>query len=104
MLADRFETRDRPLKALQKTLQAAEDLSSDQRFEAVLAELTETKSKPKPAERTLTGRDDAPLAKAKKSGRKTVLTFDAKQAGGFEDWLIDNIAEIHRDWLKARGE
>ncbi|KGM46983.1 plasmid partitioning protein RepB [Pseudooceanicola atlanticus] len=104
MLADRFEARDRPLKALQKTLQATEGLSSDQRFEAVLAELTETKAKPKPAERTLTGQDDAPLARAKKSGRKTVLTFDAKQADGFEDWLIDNIAEIHRDWLKARGE
>ena len=85
-------------------LQAAEGLSSDQRFEAVLAELTETKAKPKPTERTLTSQDNAPLAKAKKSGRKTVVTFDAKQADGFEDWLIDNIAEIHRDWLKARGE
>jgi ParB family chromosome partitioning protein len=90
-------------------LRRAADLPSDQRFEAALASLSGDNQKPKPkaekpAPRVVTGAKDKPIAQAKTSGRKTVLTFDAKQTEGFEDWLIDNLSDIHRDWLKARGE
>ncbi len=51
----------------------------------------------------LTG-ETGPIARARTTGRKTTLTFDAKEADGFQDWLIDNISEIHRDWIKSRGE
>jgi ParB family chromosome partitioning protein len=85
------------------------DLTSDERFEAALKSLTGDNQKPKvkparPAPRVLTGAGDAPLATAKKSGKKTTVTFDAKQTDGFEDWLLDNLSDIHRDWLKSRGE
>lgn len=90
-------------------LKFSADLPSDQRFEAALQSLTEDNQKPrpprpKPAERVLTGKGDAPLARAKSAGRKTVLTFDAKESAGFENWLIDNLSDLHRDWLKSRGE
>ena len=85
------------------------DLSSDQRFEAALASISGENQKPKPKAakpepRVVTGAADTPLARAKTSGRKTTLTFDAKETDGFEDWLLDNLSEIHRDWLKSRGE
>lgn len=90
-------------------LKFAADQPSDQRFEAALDALSGENQKPKPkpekpAPRVVTGAKDQPLAQAKTSGRKTTLTFDAKQTDGFENWLIDNLSEIHRDWLKIRGE
>lgn len=85
------------------------DLTSDERFEAALKSLTGDNQKPKvkpakPAPRIVTGAGETPLATAKKSGKKTTVTFDAKQTDGFEDWLLDNLSDIHRDWLKSRGE
>ena len=85
-------------------------LSSDQRFELAL-EALEGGQKPKekakvqrtPA-RVVPGAHDTPLARARTSGGKTTVTFDAKDTDGFEDWLLDNLTEIHRDWLKSRGE
>lgn len=85
------------------------DLSSDQRFEAALASLAGDNQKPKPKaakaeRRVVTGASDTPLARAKTSGRKTTLTFDAKETDGFEDWLLANLGDLHRDWLKTRGK
>ncbi|WP_375689924.1 plasmid partitioning protein RepB [Pseudooceanicola sp. LIPI14-2-Ac024] len=78
--------------------------TSDARFEEAFALVTEKpKPAPKPAPLELK-RDGRTIATAKKAGTRTTLTFDAKQADGFEDWLIENIAEIHRDWSKSRGE
>lgn len=90
-------------------MKLAEGQPSDQRFEAALAALSGENQKPKakppaPAPRMVTGAKDQVIAQAKSTGRKTTLTFDAKQTDGFEDWLIDNLSDIHRDWLKARGE
>lgn len=83
--------------------------TSDERFEDALASLTGDNQKPKPkpekpAPRVVTGAGDVPLARARTSGRKTTVTFDAKETKGFESWLLDNLSEIHRDWLKSRGE
>jgi ParB family chromosome partitioning protein len=89
-----------------RKLTAQSEAPSDQRFEAALSALSAPKSeeRPEPSLSTLIGGTEKPLATARKSGRKTTLTFDAKHTDGFEDWLIDNMTEIHRDWLKARGE
>ena len=52
----------------------------------------------------VSGGGDQPLARAKTAGRKTTLTFDARESDGFEDWLIENLTQIHRDWSKTREE
>ncbi|EAQ02006.1 ParB-like partition protein [Pseudooceanicola batsensis HTCC2597] len=103
LLADRYEKR-RTAAELAGALKRSKDLPSDQRFEEALKALTEKKEKPRPVERTFTGPDETPLARARTSGRKTVLTFDAKETGGFEEWLMENLNDLHRDWLKSRGE
>lgn len=91
---------DRDAKALAAQLKAE---GSDARFEEAFALVTETPAPvAKPQARALKS-DGKTIATAKKAGTKTTLTFDARAAEGFEDWLIENIAEIHRDW-KARGE
>lgn len=70
--------------------------TSDDRFEALLQGLQGTKpvSKPKPAT-ALLGAQGLPLGQVKRSGSKTTLTLNAKQAKGFEDWLINNIQDLH---------
>lgn len=70
--------------------------TSDDRFEALLQGLQGTKpvSKPKPAT-ALLGAQGLPLGQVKRSGSKTTLTLNAKQAEGFEDWLINNIQDLH---------
>lgn len=107
LMADRYANRTETAP-LAGAIKFSADKPSDQRFEAALAALTQTengpKAQPKPTEKLITGPKDAPLARAKRTGRKTTLTFDKKESAGFEDWLIDNLNEIHRDWLKTNGE
>jgi ParB family chromosome partitioning protein len=70
--------------------------TSDDRFEALLQALQGAKpaSKPKPAT-ALLGAKGQPLGQVKRSGSRTTLTLNAKQAEGFEDWLINNIQDLH---------
>lgn len=80
--------------------------SSDARFEDALRIVTRQPARKAPApapDRELRS-ESGRIGRAKKSGRKTVLTFDAAEAQGFEDWLIDNIEEIHRNWRSQTGE
>ncbi|MGR3452402.1 plasmid partitioning protein RepB [Pseudooceanicola sp.] len=92
---------DRDAKEVAQALTAER---SDDRFAEAFALVTARPApapKPRPRELKSAGRT---IARTKKTGTKTTLIFDAKEAEGFEDWLVENIAEIHRDWQKARGE
>jgi ParB family chromosome partitioning protein len=104
LLADRFTAQAKGPKPLEKALVDQPGLTSDQRFEAVLTALANKAPKPAPREIVLEDGADHPIARAKKSGRKTTLTFDARESDGFEDWLIENLNQIHRDWSKTREE
>ena len=80
--------------------------SSDARFEDALRIVSRRSAKLAPApapDRELRG-ESGRIGRAKKTGKKTMLTFDAAEAQGFEDWLIDNIEEIHRNWRSQTGE
>ena len=43
------------------------------------------------------------LGEAKVADKKTTLTFAAKDAAGFEVWLVLNIDRIHREWMSTIG-
>lgn len=85
--------------------------TSDARFDALHAYLTRRKAQ-KPAKRApparppqpLTGGSGLRLGEVRRSDSAVVLRLSRKAGKGFEDWLIDNIAEIHRDWQSRRGE
>ncbi len=84
--------------------------SSDRRFENVLGELRRL-ARPEPVRarartrpQVLRGEAGEKLAEVVRRGRKTVLSIDRNTAAGFDDWLTENLAELHRDWKRERGE
>ncbi|MHC0054665.1 plasmid partitioning protein RepB [Actibacterium sp. D379-3] len=86
--------------------------TSDKRFEGVFAALslpdrqaqaTKAQSKGK-SKSYLQGDNGANLAQISRAAGKTTLIFQKKTADGFDDWLVENFAEIHRQWQQSRGE
>ncbi len=59
---------------------------------------------PAPRPEVLRGPEGQQIAQISERGRKVTLTFDRNKAGGFESWLIANLAEIHRSWKEQSGE
>lgn len=81
-------------------VQAARGPDSDARFMAVLAALEAPR--PQSAPVILQDQDSRTLGRARKSGNKTVIELNG-EGRAFADWLIDHIAELHRDWSKDRS-
>lgn len=44
------------------------------------------------------------IGKVTKSDDKVTIALPRSGNGGFDDWLADNLTEIHRDWLKRPRE
>ena len=74
---------------------------SDDRFAQMLKLLTPKRTTPPAPPRKLSGADGAELGQAKVTKKETTLKLSRKD--GFDEWLLDNITELHRTW-KARGE
>lgn len=99
-LASRMK--DRPLE---EVLALAAGDSSDARFDAVLAGLTERRTpSPAPDKALLTGADGVRLGAISRNTRATTLTIEAGRSEGFADWLVENMDDIHRRWLASREE
>ncbi|MEP4198296.1 MAG: plasmid partitioning protein RepB [Aliishimia sp.] len=77
--------------------------SSDARFEAVMSQLRTPKPQaPKPEGiKTAAG---AELARVTRKRAVTAINLNIKTAQGFDDWLVENLAQIHHDWEQGRGE
>ena len=77
--------------------------TSDARFNAVMQAAAPPKTaKPTAAKKAKTvGKTGVEV---RRSATKTTLTIPAKTSAGFDDWLVDNLAEIHRSWANQRGE
>ena len=88
-LADALKGRDLVPEAKGET--------SDARFEAVMAALS-TPRRAKAAPRSIASEDGAELAQVAHQGGRTVLRLDRKTARGFDEWLVQNLPDIHRDW------
>ena len=82
--------------------------NSDARFEAVMRGLTRKIARPKqenpPAAEILRGASGQEIASAARQKGHVVVTIKTENAGGFDDWLIKNLAEIHRNWESQNGE
>ncbi len=93
-----------PQDQMQNVIDAAQGDTSDDRFEAVLTALTPHKP---PAPRTdvlLRCADGTALGQMRRNGAKAVLTLDTKATRGFENWLVENIADIHHRWKTDKDE
>ena len=80
----------------------AKGVTSDQRFEAAMAALA-TPRPPVPPPQSVVDDSGAELASIARKAGKTVVTVNNKTAEGFDDWLVENLATIHRDWQQTRG-
>lgn len=88
----------------ERAVNAAQGETSDERFDAVLTALTPRKP-PAPRDAApLKGADGAVLGQIRRSGTKAVLTLNTKVANGFEDWLIENISDLHQRWQSSGDE
>ncbi len=78
--------------------------TSDARFEAVMAALKQpARRSPAPRAKPLRGAGGAEIATATRKGEKLILTLDSKTSAGFDDWLVENLTEIHRSWKDRHG-
>lgn len=85
--------------------------SSDKRFEALLTAVMGQGAKAKqtvktpPATRTpLKTSAGLQIGEASWNRGKMTLTMNNKVTDGFDEWLVENIAEIHQNWKTGNGE
>jgi ParB family chromosome partitioning protein len=107
-LADMIETTGKAAEALPSFFEQERPSTSDKRFEAFYAWMKRSKAAASVAQRPealeLFASDGRAIGRAKRGRSKVVLTFESKAAGGFDDWLVSNLGEIHRTWLNKDGE
>ena len=105
-------TATRPTPRIAVTIVSLADArSSDDRFEALLGWLVARRGKAAasaagraPRPRTLVRAADGRRLAELGRGRGTLtLKLRTKDPDGFDDWLAENLPEIHRDWLARRG-
>lgn len=80
---------------------------SDDRFNAVLAALSapaKPAAKPRPSTKatSILGADGRTLGQVKQQNDKTVLTLHSKENEGFEEWLLNNLADLHARFQSER--
>ncbi len=81
---------------------AAKGADSDARFNAVMAAV----KPPKPATRppkVINAGDGTPIAKVTRGASGTSIQLKTTDQG-FDDWLVEHLAQIHRDWQTSRDE
>lgn len=88
---------------------------SDQRFEDVMQALTlpdrrraakaksDASGQGRAAAQPLIAASGRRIGEAVSAKGKLRITFREDEAAGFERWLVENMTEIHRDWMKSRG-
>ncbi|MTH78515.1 plasmid partitioning protein RepB [Paracoccus aestuariivivens] len=90
-------------RSVQDMVEAAVGKDSDSRFAAVLEALAVPR--PKSAQQVLRGNGGERLGQAKRGKNKSMIELTG-EGNAFGEWLIQNIHEVHRDWLSkqpARG-
>ena len=61
--------------------------------------------KPRASRRTIMAPNSGtPIARAMMGHDKVVLTLPRDSGGGFEDWLVDHLSDIHRTWVKSHAD
>jgi len=81
---------------------------SDGRFEAFLSALKApvgaAREAAKPKTASVLGEQGEPLGTVTQKSGKTTIAFKSAAIGGFDQWLLENMAEIHRSWKNQNGE
>lgn len=104
-LAERFEQDRTDIEtATLLVAQLPNDTNSDDRFNAVLRAVPQKPAKPatpRAKARTVVSHNGLPIARISHGTDTLTLALRREGGGGFEEWLADNLAEIHRDWIES---
>lgn len=76
--------------------------ASDDRFEAALAYVKGSKARHAKPPTTIQSVHGLPLAEIQHSGGRLTLRFEKRVSKDFQDWLIQELPELHRKW--GQGE
>lgn len=91
----------------QNRIMASGVSTSDERFRVVLGWLQKRgKTPPAPKKRNsefVRTEDRARIAEIKRGPSAMTLKLRKKDAAGFDDWLVENLPELHRRWLREGG-
>lgn len=105
-LADLIEQNPERVKQHPALFGPARVETSDARFEALFASVTPR------AVRAPSRVNVAPIrfgeeptrGQIKRTSSAVTLSFDLGRSDGFDEWLVENLEEIHRDWQARRDE
>ncbi|MFL4472336.1 plasmid partitioning protein RepB [Tateyamaria armeniaca] len=118
-LASKLETGDVDAETMidMIAVRATPDSDSNDRFEIAIKTGDESAlpaqkhtgadgpAKPRASRRTVMGATTGtPIARAMMGHDKVVLTLPRDGGGGFENWLVDNLSDIHRTWVQSRSD
>ncbi|PTR12534.1 plasmid partitioning protein RepB [Cereibacter azotoformans] len=106
-LAELLQRSDEDLDLLIGTMNlTAAGQRSDDRFEAVLAYLAgrRRRARLRPSNEPLKDAHGLPLGDVRRGGAAVILRLRRDRADGFEDWLIENLPDLHRRWHANRGK
>jgi hypothetical protein len=82
---------------------------SDARFDAALrpspSPAPSKRGAPvRPSAETVTSNDGQAIAQVTRKAKTVTLALPRTGNDGFEEWLAENLATIHRDWTTSRGD
>jgi ParB family chromosome partitioning protein len=112
-MADAYETVGYdPEDAIAMMSLLGDNTNSDKRFDGLMISLlssmgkrTAVKPKKQPSTKSpLRTTDGTVLGQASWGNGRMTMVVDQKQSNGFDEWLVENIAEIHQGWKKDHGE
>ncbi len=108
-LAQLWQDRGAAVDDAEAMLAATPCSRSDERFEVIAAWLSSgpALARKKPAARVekqaLARIDGAVFARITRSPTRLEIRFCSAFADGFDDWLADNLSDLHRDWCLRHG-
>lgn len=112
-LALALEPGDIPAEEALQVAVETSDQGADACFKAVLEFVAGPEAAPRKAaprakaakaarSTPLTGADGQPLGSWRETASGLSVSLSAAQGQGFEDWLVQNIGALHREWLAGR--
>lgn len=120
-LAGKLETGDVDAETMRDMIavQSHADSDSNDRFEIALRTGdpdaparapsrhtdADVSDKPRASRRTIMApASGVAIARVLLGSDKVVLTLPRDSGGGFEDWLVDHLSDIHRTWVNSRSD
>lgn len=102
-LADAIETNQRDTDEMIAMVNLAAAKTSDARFEAALSYAKGPKERrDRPAPQIIHSVNGMPLAEAEHRAGRLVLRFEKRLDHGFEDWILQELPELHRKWSEGQ--